>query len=269
MKSFFTFLFLVAATVSFAQKDSSFLLVRTYSGDIAAVAIDNLDNLYVVSSTGQLKKFNSRGDSVGVFNGLRAYGKLQTVDVTNPLRLLLFYKDFSTVVILDRLLASRASIDLRRHNVLQPAAVGLSYDNNIWVFDQYDNKLKKLDESGNLLLETPDFRQLFASSVTPQKIISDNGLVYLADSAQGLFVFDHYGTYKRTIPLKNGGDLDVWSGKVVRLSDGAVRVYNPDLFTEQARRLPPSFTPYLHSFTTGNKLVTYSQDSLRIYRFAD
>lgn len=269
MKSFFTFLFLVAATVSLAQKDSSFLLVRTYNGDIAAVAIDNLDNLYVVSSTGQLKKFNGRGDSVGVFNGIRAYGKLQTVDVTNPLRLLLFYKDFSTVVILDRLLSSRTSIDLRRHNVLQPAAVGLSYDNNIWVFDQYDNKLKKLDENGNLLLETPDFRQLFGSSVTPQKIISDNGLVYLADSAQGLFVFDHYGTYKRTIPVKNGGYLDVWSGNVIRLSDGAVRVYNPDLFTEQIRRFPPSFTPYLHSFTTGNKLVTYSQDSLRIYRFAD
>ena len=152
MKAFFSILCFLVAAISFAQKDSSFLLLRSYTGDVTGVALDNLDNLYVVSSTGQLKKFNNRGDSVGVFNGMRAYGKLQAIDVTSPLRPLLFYKDFSTVVILDRFLANRASLDLRKHNILQPTAIGLSYDNNLWVFDQYDSKLKKVDEGGNLLL---------------------------------------------------------------------------------------------------------------------
>jgi hypothetical protein len=44
-------------------------------------------------------------------------------------------------------------------------------------------------------------------------------------------------------------------------------VYNPTTFTEQSRPFPSSFVPYLHSFTTHNKLVTFSKDSLRIYRF--
>ncbi|RYZ46598.1 MAG: hypothetical protein EOO14_24420, partial [Chitinophagaceae bacterium] len=129
MKQFFSIFFLLLATISFAQVDSSFLLLRSYQGDVVNAAIDNLDNLYVVSSTGQVKKFNNRGDSVAVFNGVRAHGKLHALDVTNPLKPLLFYKDFSTVVILDRLLSSRSSLDLRRYNVLQPAAVTLSYDN--------------------------------------------------------------------------------------------------------------------------------------------
>jgi hypothetical protein len=269
MRQLLTILCFFMAMAAFAQKDTSFLLVRTYSGDIANVAVDNLDNIYVVSSTGQLKKFNNRGDSVGVFNGMRNYGKLQAIDVSNPLKPLLFYRDFSTVVILDRLLASRTSFDLRRHNVLQPTAIGLSYDNNIWVFDQYDNKLKKLDESGNTLLETADFRQAFNQAITPQKIINDNGLVYLADSAQGIFVFDNYGAFKRKIVLKNWRNIDVWGGKVVRLGSDAVIVYNPDTFLEQAQKFPASFEPYLHSFTTHNKLITFSADSLRIYRFAN
>jgi hypothetical protein len=252
----------------FAQKDSSFLLLRTYNGDIAGVALDNIDNLYIVSSTGQIKKLNNRGDSVGVFNGIRAYGKLQAMDVTNPLKPLLFYKDFSTVVILDRMLANRTNIDLRRHNVLQPTAIGLSYDNNIWVFDQYDSKLKKLDEAGNLLLETPDFRQLFNQTITPQKIINDNGFVYLADSTQGVFVFDNYGTYKRKILLKNWRNVDIWNGKFIRLGTNDIVVYNPDTFTEQSQKFPPFFKPYVHSFTNHNKLITYTKDSLRIYRFS-
>lgn len=269
MKLFLTILVFFLTSHLFAQKDFSFLLLRSYNGDIAGVALDNLDNLYVLSSTGQLKKFNGNGDSVGVFNGMRAYGKLQAVDVTNPLRPLLFYKDFSTVVVLDRFLANRVSLDLRKHNILQPTAIGLSYDNNIWIFDQYDNKLKKVDETGTTLLETSDFRQLFNEPFVPQKIINENGLLYLADSAQGIFVFDNYGTFKKKITLKNWSSIDVWEGRVVRLGKNEIIVYNPSTFTEQAKKYPSFFTPYIHSFTARNKLVTFSQDSLRIYRFSN
>lgn len=261
---FLSFWFLFAR----AQKDSAFQLLRTYSGDITNVVLDNLDNFYVVSSSGQLKKFNSRGDSVAVFNGVRNYGKLHAVDITNPLKPLLFYKDFSTVVILDRLLSNRSSIDLRRHNILQPTAITLSYDNNIWVFDQFDNKLKKIDEAGNLLLQTTDFRQLFNQTITPQRIINDGGLLYLADSTQGVFVFDNYGAFKRKIQVKGWRYVDVWDGMLVRLGENNIIVYNPATFAEQAQRFPAMFRPYLHAFTNRNKLVTFSSDSLRIYRLA-
>lgn len=269
MKLILTIAWLLLARFGFAQNDSSFVLLRTYSGDIANVALDNLDNLYIVSSTGQIKKLNNRGDSVGVFNGLRAFGKLESLDVTNPLKPLLFYKDFSTVVVLDRFLANRTSLDLRKHNILQPTAIGLSYDNNLWVFDQYDNKLKKLDEAGNTLFETPDFRQLFDQALAPQKIINDNGLVYLADSARGIYVFDNYGTFKRRIALKDWSHVDVWNGNLVRLSNNKIIVYNQATFLEKTQAFPAAFTPYVHAFTTRNQLITFSPHSLRIYRFGN
>jgi hypothetical protein len=240
--------------------------VRTYKGDITAAALDNLDNLYIVSSTGQVKKIGPKGDSIGVFNGIRAAGRLFSIDVTNPLKPLLFYKDFSTVVVLDRFLAARVSIDLRRYNILQPSAIGLSYDNNIWVFDQYDNKLKKIDEAGTSLLETSDFRTVFNQSFAPSKIINDNNLLYLADSAKGIFVFDNYGTFQKKIPVTAWANIDIRNGMIVRLGQKEILVYNPTNFIDRSRKLPSAFTPYLHSFTTGNKLVSFSQDSLAIYR---
>ena len=116
---------------SLAQSDSSFYPFKTIKGDIVAFAADNLDNLYLLNSTDQLKKINADGDSVAVFNDIRKFGKVAQIDVSNPLRVLLYYRAFSTVVILDRLLNVRSSIDLRKQDIFQVQAVCLSYDNNM------------------------------------------------------------------------------------------------------------------------------------------
>ena len=50
--------------ISFAQQQNTdtFTLLKTYTGTIADVAMDNFDNLYIISSTGQIKKLNAAGE---------------------------------------------------------------------------------------------------------------------------------------------------------------------------------------------------------------
>lgn len=253
---------------SFAQKQNTdtFTLLKTYTGTIADVAMDNLDNLYIISSTGQIKKLNAAGDSVGVYNQLKNYGKLYTIDVSNPLKLLLFYKDFSTVVILDRFLANQSTLDLKRFSILNPSAIGNSYDNNIWVYDEYDNKLKKIDEQGTKLLETADFRAAFNQSISPQRIISDNNLVYLADTANGVFVFDNYGSFKKEIPVKNWQTIAIAHNNIISATGELISVFNASTQMQTQKRVP-FFKPYLHSFITPSKLVNFSDNSVQIYQY--
>lgn len=267
MKAILTILlFFIFVDGARAQKDS-LLLIRSYRGDIAAAAMDHLENLYIISSKGQVKKFNAAGDSAGVYNQVKNYGQLFSIDVSNPLKLLLFYKDFSTVVVLDRFLANVAVIDLRRHGILQPGAVGLSYDNNIWVFDEYDNRLKRINEQGDRLLETTDLRSIFSEGLSPQKILSDNGLVYLADSARGIFVFDNYGAYKKQIPLRNWKSISIHDNEVITVHGEQMAVYNIRTLTEKKGRVP-HFQPYFQSFSSGNKFISFSPTVLQIYRLA-
>ena len=127
-----------------AQTDTSFKPLKKIKGDIVAFAADNFDNIYLLNSYDQLKKINEKGDSVAVFNNIRKYGKVAQIDVSNPLRVLLYYKDFSTIVILDRLLSIRGTIDLRKQDIFQVQAICLSYDNKIWLYDEFDHKLKKI-----------------------------------------------------------------------------------------------------------------------------
>lgn len=248
-----------------AQQDSGFALVRVYSGDIADAAIDNLQNLYILSSKGQIRKFNAAGDSTGIYNQVRNFGPLYSLDVSNPLRPVLFYKDFSSVVILDRFLAVRTTLDLRRAGILQPGAAGLSYDNRLWVFDELENKLKKVDESGNLLMETPDFRNLFAETIRPQKIIDDNGMVYLADSAKGVYIFDNYGTFKKRVQLRNWQHVAVKEQYLIQTSPTGISVWDTRTYKELKRPYPATFQPYKRSLSTQNRFITFSTDSLRVY----
>lgn len=257
-----------ASQSSFAQKPASdsFVLVKTYTGNIADVAMDNLDNLYIISSTGQIKKLNAAGDSVGVYNQAKNYGKLYTIDVSNPLKILLFYKDFSTIVILDRLLASQSSIDLKRYSILNPSAIGNSYDNNIWVYDEFDNKLRKIDEQGNKLLETPDFRTVFNQNISPQKIFNDNGLVYLADTSNGVFVFDNYGSFKKKIPVKNWQTIAIANNNIISTNNEFISVFNSSTQMQRQKKIP-FFQPYFHSFVTPSRLVNFSNNSVQVYQY--
>ena len=130
----------------------------------------------------------------------------------------MYYKDFSTIVILDRLLNTRAILDLRKLNLYQVKAISQSYDNNIWIFDELESKLKRISEDGKLLDQSTDFRMLFDSVPSPQFIIDQNKQLYLYDSLKGVYIFDYYGAFKSRVPLRGWlnfsviNDIIFWKG---------------------------------------------------------
>lgn len=210
ISAFLFFIFLNVDVVS-AQADSVLKLQQQnfITGSYTNFYADNLNNVYLLNSFNQIKKLNGKGDSVAVSNALKKYGDIYSVDVSNPLKIAVFYKDYSTLVVLDRFLSNINTIDLRKYSILQAEAVAQSYDNDYWVFDAVENKLDKIDDNGNILLQTPDFRTIFNETFLPQTIIDNNGFVYLYDIKKGWLIFDYYGAYKQNIPEPNLKDVQV------------------------------------------------------------
>ena len=213
MKCFKTFIiffaWFFAAGQSFAQSDAAFQFNRLIPGEFSLFTVDNLENVYLLGNSGQLKKLNANGDSAGVFNNVRKYGQLFSIDATNPLKLLLYYKNFSTIVVLDRFLNVRNTINLGKKNIFKVNTIATSYDNNIWLFDEGDSKLKKIDDNGDVLMETVDFRNLFDTIPSPVQITDQDGFLYLYDPARGFYTFDYYGSLKNHIPFLNWTNTEV------------------------------------------------------------
>ena len=66
-------IFLLLSYSSFAQRDTSFRLIKTIPLLSADFAVDKLENLYVLTAGDQLKKYGTAGDSVAVYNNVRRF----------------------------------------------------------------------------------------------------------------------------------------------------------------------------------------------------
>lgn len=259
-------LFFTFYLTGFAQVDSSFIQLKKIKGDITAFTADNFDNIYLLNSYDQLKKINAKGDSIAIFNNVRKYGKVAQIDVSNPLRVLLYYKDFSTVVILDQLLNIRGTIDFRKQDIFQVQAVCLSYDNKIWLYDEFDHKLKKIDEDGKLLFATTDFRQLFDQAFSFTTICDQDGYLYLYDKNKGVYVFDYYGALKNIFSLTGYDNFKTVGKFITGTRNDSLMRYQPSNLLLQEVKLPEAFRKAQSIHFTATKAYALKKDELDIYQ---
>lgn len=239
----FIILGLLITTLSSArgQADSVLVLKRSYPLAAASFSVDNLGNIYILTAGNLLKKLSASGDSLAVFNDVRRFGSVSMIDVTNPLKLILYYRDYSTVVTLDRFLNRINTIDLRKLGIFQAKAVALSYDNNLWVFDEQSSRLKKISDDARMLSETNDLRQVFDVAPVPQRIIDRDGYVYLCDTARGIFVFDYYGAFKTRLDLQGLQDIQVVNNTILARKNGLLLQYKLGSLDLREARLPEGF----------------------------
>ncbi|MBC7889903.1 MAG: hypothetical protein H7Z13_18665 [Ferruginibacter sp.] len=266
IKVFFLVFFSALSLHTHAQKDTSFILNKSIPGDFSYFTVDNLDNIYLVNNnSNQLKKLNGNGDSAGVFNNVRKYGKLFSIDATNPLKLLLFYKNFATIVVLDRFLNVRNTINLGKKNIFKVKAVATAYDNNIWLFDEGDSKLKKIDDNGDVLLETVDFRTLFDTVPSPVQITDQDGFLYLYDPNKGFYTFDYYGALKNNIPFLHWNNTEIIGKNMYGFGDTILYQYQTGNLKLMEYAIPVFFKNALQIKTANNKVYLLQKNGIQQY----
>lgn len=258
-------LFLLPAAVGVAQGDTAFKQVKIIGGDIVQFTVDNLGNLYTLDKNDLLKKLNPQGDSIAVFNDVRKYGKVYSIDATNPLKVLLHYKDFGTIVVLDRLLNVRNTIDLRQQGIFQAKAIAQSYDNGVWVYDEQEAKLKRLNDDGAVIDQSSDFRQMMETAPSPVKIIDQDKLVYLYDTTQGVFVFDYYGSLKNKVALLGWKDFQVIDRSVFGRKDGFFERYELGSLSLKELRLDSTLAKADRIKVTLTRLYSLKDGVITIY----
>jgi hypothetical protein len=244
---------------------ADFVLTLTISQDIADFSVDNLGNIYVINRDNQLKKLSPKGDSLAVFNDVRRYGNIGSIDVTNPLKILVYYRDFTTIIELDRFLNLINTIDLRTQNILQAKAVGLAYDNNIWVFDELDARLKRIGDDGTLVDQSTDFRQLFDSLPDPVSVLDRDGLVYLYDTARGVYIFDHYGTLKTHLDFAGWKDFNVIGKNLLGRNEHKFYRYQQGTLNLQEEAIPVAYLGASRILITPTVIYVLKKTGLEVY----
>lgn len=238
IRLYLLFFFIINFQIISAQESAAVQKAKTLKGSFIYFMPDDLGNVFALTASGQLKKYNSTFDSTGVFNEIRRYGRLHSISAENPLRSLLFFKEFRTILVLDRMMQVVNKIDLRKAQIFQVQAVAQSYDNMIWVFDEQESKIKKIDDEGKLVFESVDLRLIFSDAITPSTIFDMGGYLYLYDSEQGLFIFDYYGALKNRIALLGWQNVQPFGKGVVGIKEKLMQLYVPNTVDIKSLTLP-------------------------------
>ncbi|MDQ6763376.1 MAG: hypothetical protein M3015_12220 [Bacteroidota bacterium] len=269
LKKYFQYLLFIALISSheilIAQDDSLFRFLKKIEYPISSFTVDNLGELYLINIDNQLKKYNEKGDSIGVFNQVTKYGRLTYVEAQNPWKAILFYQNYSTIVLLDKYLNVLTNINLRKQNIFKVRAVTSSYDNNIWLYDEQENKLKKIDDTGNMLFESVDFRLLFDSVPTPKKIIDADGFVYLYDPDKGLYIFDYYGSFKSKLTFTGWTDVMVIDKSIYGFDEKNLYQYKPPLPDIKKYLLPQALQQNTSLKVSNHRIYILKDQQLEIY----
>jgi hypothetical protein len=189
-------------------------LLREIPMKARLMTVDELGNIYLVRENNVLVRLNEVGDSTGFYRSIQN-GNIGAVDATNPLRLVVYYPSYSRVVLLDRMLAVKNELDLRRLNILTTSVVAASADGKLWVYEPFNAKLHKIDEELTKVGQSNDLRQEMQTVPNPSFMVERDQRVFMADTARGIFTFDRYGNYVNTLAIYGVKYLQVFGSQLL------------------------------------------------------
>jgi hypothetical protein len=225
---------------------------------------DNLGNPFVVNAD-ELIKFRDDGSVFRLYSN-KSLGAITSVDVSNPLKILLFYKDFSRIVFLDNTLSANGNpIYLDEYGLEQASQVCTSYDNGFWVFEPVHYRLIRFNQHLQETTRVLNLNQLTGSALRPAFMLEHENKLYMSDPERGILQFDIFGTYIKTIPLKGIKKFRV-AGDAIFYTNGHGALNSFGLKTLTKSQLDLPIKDYADWEFGKDRLLLLSADSLFLYR---
>lgn len=256
------FLFLSFVVNICAAQQYKFLSTIAVKGN--SFTTDNLGNWFVINND-QLIRYRSPEREPYIYSNKRL-GNITSVDASNPLKIIVFYRDFSKIVFLDNTLSENgAAITLQDFDLDQTSVVCTSYDNGFWVFDQQNFLLIRFDKQLNETVRIKNLHLIVNRAVEPNFMIEYDNRLYMNDPQSGILIFDIFGTYYKTIPIKKLVRFQV-IGKYISYLDeqGKFMWYDMTLIENMEVKLPRHISE-IEPRIEKDRLFIFKGDSLMLY----
>ena len=188
-----------------AFSGSAFAQINDYCHTIegvkgTSVSVDPNGNVYVIDGS-TLYKYARNGNELFPYQYSNfQLGDIASVDVDNPLKIMLFYQDEGIILFLDEkmnpLMEPLNLMDAGLNNI---SLSTYSTDNTIWLYDVVLHDLINV----NFQLKELSRNHLSIDKFEPTQFISlKEKKLAMYNPATGIAFFDAFGTYLKTIPVR-------------------------------------------------------------------
>jgi hypothetical protein len=146
------------------------------------VGFDGMGNLYYIKNN----IFYKKNDKESWQYKNISLGKITKIDFQNQLKIMLFYENFNTVILLDNQLNETQKINLSGNDVpIIATATGIAFQNRLWIYNSLTQQIGLFDYLKNTFQSiTPSFKgnlKYYESDFNTFQWIDDNLNWYSCD----------------------------------------------------------------------------------------
>lgn len=181
--------------ISLSTVDSLSITVDNYIGK------DNLKNDYLITNN-VLKKINT--NEKFQYQNL-SLGNIEKVCLTNPLQIVVFYRDFNTIVLLDNQLNETQQIDGNKLEIpIKIEGFGLAGQNQVWLYDGFLQKISlyNFNTNTNKIISTPIIGKI-------KDYFSDYNFFYWIDESNTLSSISIFGKIKTIVEIPSYENIQI------------------------------------------------------------
>lgn len=263
-------LFFMLSIPMVMQAQDRFQLLSEIPCTATYLTVDHLGNLYTLEGS-RLTCLDSNLRVKRTFSNL-VDGVYSSVDVADPLKIVLFSREFDRIRFLDQNLAPKASemdlMDLGHPNV---SLVCTSFESGFWILDASSMELSRYNSGAVEVQNSGNISALIGLEVNPLFMSEFSNTLYLVDSSQGIFVFDRYGAYLKHWPFKGVCYMQAWNEDLILFTQNELILFNPDQRTTTSWDYPVAsfrhFKDVVSACIFGHYLFVLTGDQLQVYAF--
>ena len=230
------------------------------SDTIRYAAVDRPGELYIVTTSGQLQKFDTDGKLVA----LHKDKPVPTLfDPRDGSRLFAFFRETRQYNFLNPSFEAVQAFSIDSSFATEPWLACVSGDHNIWLFDAADWTLKKLNTTTGALSVEEAIETKSRQKSTYTFLREYQGFLFLLDVSEGILIFNSVGKHIRTIEVKNLSYFNFLGEELYYLQGDTLRFF--DLFTTETREQKLA-TPGNFALITDERFFLIRKNIIEIYR---
>jgi len=258
------FIFIIISLILLSFKgNNDFTLIKTIEGTFDFINVDNLGNLYIINDN-KITKYDNNGNLL--YNYVSPIdGDITLADVSNSMKILLFYKDFARIKYLDNALSVKGNYIALQDLSLDLASMACSsYENSVWVFDPISYQLYRINEYLQITQTSGNVIQLTGHTINPTFMAEYDNTLYISDKETGILIFDRYGGYIKTYPFKNINNFQFYDNKIIYNCGDTLK--SLDLKQNDVSQLILPDKQCISAKVSLNRLFVMNKDKVNIYQ---
>jgi hypothetical protein len=251
----------------------SFTALNNYAQDFKLIAkidtvakmaqLDNFGNLFIITPANDVLKFNPQGKFLWNYSN-KSFGDVSQIDVTDPMRVILYYQGFQQIVVLNNNLSEISKFSFNQNPDVQITQIASANNNGFWVYDQINRELKKLTNSFIDDLSSGNLYQRNGIDMDAIYMLTDEKYVYLNDKKTGVRIFDRFGNFYKTAVVYPPKDFEVSNDEISFFDNGNLMKYNYLSFKLDKIELPDTKNK-VNALFRFNRLVILTEKDITLY----